>query len=496
MNCRKQVHSRFNAQSKKRVCDSPRPFTLWPTLPPAFTPSEPVFRLSFGGGITVRKSFMTALRSVFVQKLFPLCLLAILMGWPSRVALAEKLRGQGKVSVKESSSSCFLLRDGQPYRVKGICGSDQLELAAQLGANSLRTYSSENATAILNRARDVGMTVTLGVWLSHKAADYEHAPYTSKIRKEVGHLVALAKQHPAALAYSLGNETNSGADTPAAWGFIQELAETIHHLDPAHPVMTVLAGSKQDTLNRITKHVPALDLIGINAYGGIVNVARDLAASDFKKPYLVTEFGPLGPWEVAKTNWGAPLEPNSDQKAAFYQKAVSLIGSDVLRCLGAYVFLWGQKEERTPTWFGMFVENRPILGLKGESCPSVAVMSQAWTGKPPANAPPSIQTVLVDGTSPVNYSPAAGQKFTVEVAATDPDGDRLHFIWEVLEEAKQLGEGGSHEERPKSLPNAVKPLRAGSAEVTTPGPGAYRVYGYILDGKGHAACLNIPFLAR
>ncbi|NDG63749.1 MAG: NAD-dependent epimerase/dehydratase family protein [Planctomycetes bacterium] len=45
------------------------------------------------------------------------------------------------------------------------------------------------------------------------------------MRQEVRALVLAAKDHPSTLMYSLGNETNSGADTPEAWSFINELAE-------------------------------------------------------------------------------------------------------------------------------------------------------------------------------------------------------------------------------------------------------------------------------
>jgi len=410
---------------------------------------------------------------------------------------AEKLPAKAIVKIQKRGADFALLRDGVPFYVKGVCGIERLDLAASLGANSMRTYSSDNARAILDQAKANGLTVTLGVWLSHKADEYKNPAYRAKIRQEVRALVLAAKEHPATLMYSLGNETNSGADSPAAWAFINELADTIHKADPDHPVMTVLMGSKPDMLNNVAKHAPALDLLGINAYGSIFSVPKDIESSNFKGAYVISEFGPLGPWEVPKTSWGAPIELSSDKKALFYKKAADFILENRARCIGSYVFQWGQKQERTPTWFGMFLENRPALGLRGEACPTVEMMGSVWGAPPPKNQSPIFQGIKVNGAEGTkDWMVSPKTKFTVEMIVKDPDDDPLTYCWEVLAEATQLGEGGSKEERPQGIQNAVKAVSPGAAEVIAPQPGKYRIFGYALDGKGHAATMNLPFLVR
>ncbi len=410
---------------------------------------------------------------------------------------AEKPEGKAMVKIQKNGVDFTLLRNGVPFYVKGICGSQHLDLATRLGANSMRTYSSDNPRAILDQAKANGVTVTLGVWLAHKADEYKNPAYKAKMRQEVRALVLAAKEHPATLMYSLGNETNSGADTPEAWSFINELAETIHKIDPLHPVMSVLMGSKPEMLSNVAKHAPSLDLIGINAYGSIFSVQKDIEASNFKGAYLISEFGPLGPWEVPKTTWGAPIEMNSDQKALFYKKASDFILENRARCIGSYVFLWGQKQERTPTWFGMFVENRPALGLRGEACPTVEMMGDVWGAPAPKNQSPVFKGIKVNGAEGTKeWTGSSGTKFTVEMIIKDPDGDPLTYCWEVLAEASHLGEGGSKEERPKGVQNAVKAVSPGLAEVTAHLPGKYRVFGYALDGKGHVATMNLPFFVR
>ena len=62
---------------------------------------------------------------------------------------------------------------------------------------------------------------------------------------------------------------------------------------------------------------------------------------------------------------------------------------DTTLCLGSYVFLWGQKQERTPTWYGIFTES-------GEATESVDVMQYLWTGEWPDNRSPQIVSFLLE----------------------------------------------------------------------------------------------------
>jgi hypothetical protein len=262
--------------------------------------------------------------------------------------------------------------------------------------------------------------------------------------------------------------------------------------------MTVLAGSSVKTINNVAQYAPAIDILGINSYRGVVNAPKDTEASNFKGPYMITEWGPYGHWEVGKTSWGAPLEQNSDEKAKAYEASYKLLLDHSKRCIGSYVFLWGQKQERTPTWYGMFLEKNEKLGLNAETVASVDVMSSLWSGKPPANTAPSLTSVQINGAAPVeNLTVKPDEEFTVSVKAADANNDTLTYVWEVLPEATKLGSGGSFEPRPQGPEGAIaRTDPAGSATVKVAAPGNYRVFGYVLDGKGKAATFNIPFQVK
>ena len=78
--------------------------------------------------------------------------------------------------------------------------------------------------------------------------------------------------------------------------------------------------------------------------------------------------------------------------------------------------------------------------------------------------------------------------------ASDYNHNSLTYKWEVMEESTDLKTGGDYETRPHNLPGLVQNAENGEIVLKAPSkPGAYRLFTYIYDGKGHAAHVNIPF---
>jgi hypothetical protein len=212
----------------------------------------------------------------------------------------------------------------------------------------------------------------------------------------------------------------------------------------------------------------------------------------WKKPYVVTEWGPTGFWQVPKTPWKVPIEETSSMKANKYKERYEqTISKDKEMCLGSYVFLWRQHQERTHTWFGMFDKN----GLETEA---VDVMHYEWTGKWPANRSPRLDSLKIGKqTAYEAVSLKANQIFEATVWSKDPDKDRLEYKWEILAEGTNFPYGGGGEKRQPSIPNLI--LNQNSSKITFRAPnkeGSYRLFVYVYDGKNHFATANIPFLNK
>ena len=98
-------------------------------------------------------------------------------------------------------------------------------------------------------------------------------------------------------------------------------------MDPNHPAATALAGIGKRTVDEVKQRAPALDFITVQFYGDIVNLQKRLTDAQWDGPYMVTEWGATGHWEVRTTEWKAPIEETSSQKAkAFaerYEKAIA-----------------------------------------------------------------------------------------------------------------------------------------------------------------------------
>lgn len=277
-----------------------------------------------------------------------------------------------------------------------------------------------------------------------------------------------------------------GADTDALWRHVGDLAKLVKELDPLHPIMTVVAEVSAEKVARIMKFAPEVDILGVNSYGGLASMPDRLKSYGWSKPYIVTEFGPFGPWERPKTSWGAPYEQTSTEKASKYLRDYQLsIEGKAGWCLGSYAFLYGHKQETTPTWFGM-------LSPDGQRLGAIDAMSYAWTGKWPEQRAPQILRV----TSPVESKEVEpGSAIHARVVAQDPNGDPLRFVWSIRSEVTETGWAGEGEKSPASLATS-KSVDNRVRLVAPSEPGPYRVYVEVTDGTGRAALANFPFFVK
>jgi len=403
-----------------------------------------------------------------------------------------------KVEIRNTAGRFQLYVDQKPFYIKGAgieLGS--VEKLKQHGGNSFRTWSTDNGRdsgeQILDRALANSLYVSMGLDVDHERRGFDY-DNTNAVARQFATLIGQVerlKKHPALIIWVIGNELNFEKNLKV-WDAVNDLSKKIHEIDPNHPTTTTLAGFNKETVALVKARAPDLDFICFQMYCDIINLPRYLAEAAWDKPYIVSEWGATGHWECGKTAWGAPIENDSTTKADLYKmRFEKVIQPDQRLCLGSYVFFWGQKQERTPTWYGMFLKS-------GEETAAVDVMHHMWNGSWPANRSPRLEGIWLDGrTATQNVRLQPGQTYSARVKATDPDQDSLTYKWEIMEESTSRNVGGDRESKPPVVPGLIADPSRGEISLQAPSkPGAYRLFAYVFDGKGHAAHANIPFLLQ
>lgn len=395
---------------------------------------------------------------------------------------ASAVPAKGMVQLLQHETGWSLLRNGQPYRIKGAGGPGSLESLAVAGANSSRTWGvddTQETLARLDEAEKHGLTVSLGIWLEHERHGMDYTDYDKVVQQIDATLqhVRDLKHHPAILVWGIGNEMEGDGSNPAIWSHIEHLAQRVKAADPNHPVMTVIAEMGGKKIEAIHKLCPSVDIIGINSYGGARSLPERYKRLGGTKPYIVTEFGPTGTWEVPKNSIDAIAEPTSTAKAKSYRVAMEAFEKDSTHCLGSYAFLWGDKQEGTATWFGMLLPN-------GQRTAAADEMTHLWTGKFPTNRCPSVESMEIDG-APLRL---ANETIRIKLSASDPEGDNLNVRWVVTEEADSYATGGDKQKSPSEISDAVLTGDLSGAQIKLPEQsGVYRIYAYVDDGPNNGA---------
>ncbi|MBU2503057.1 hypothetical protein KJ682_17125 [bacterium] len=389
--------------------------------------------------------------------------------------------------VRTMDGGWQLLRGGEPYFIMGAGGDGPKDLLAASGANTFRTWGvGPDLGAQLDEAQELGLTVVVGHWLGHPrhGFDYGDVAMVAEQFERVRRDVLLYRDHPALLLWGIGNEMEGfgEGDDAAVWSHVQALAGMIKELDPHHPTMTVTADIGGWRVAGVHRLCPDIDIMGINSYGGLPSLPDRYRKMGGTKPIVITEFGPPGTWETAKTDFGAPIEPTSTEKAVVYREAFTAgcLEAGGL-CLGGFAFNWGWKMEATATWFGMFLPDGDKLG-------AVDVMTEVWSGRPPADLCPEIRSFGLVGPDVVQ----AGDTVQVELDVIDPEGAEVTVKWAVRGEAGEYLTGGDVQATPLELDGIITASSTRGATLVVPGGGIYRLYMTAHDGNGGAAAASVP----
>jgi hypothetical protein len=406
------------------------------------------------------------------------------------------------VEVRMLNGTFELLRDGEPYYINGAVfwsrpdGPYPMKYLKKCGANSIRT-GGRNIENALDEAENLDLTVTIGLPIAKEYVDgfdYNDQAAVARQHERIRQMVLKYKDHPALIIWGVGNEWSYGHKNEKVFDAVEAACKMIKEIDPYHPTMTAQGDNpwNKEFFQKLKEKCPSLDILGVNVYGGLLEVPAKLREFGWNKPYIFSEWGPTGHWQVEDTEWDASIEQTSTEKAEIYKKRYEEgIMGDVEMCLGSYVFFWAQKQEYTHTWFGMFLED-------GTRTETVNVMQYLWSGQWPENRAPRVDSITLEGKKAVeNVYLKPGTEHSIKVAVVDPEGDTLNYEWEILPEPKVFGYAGRGEKKPAPVEGLFKNDNTNKLVFTAPEKeDAYRAFVTIYDGNGNAGTANFPFYVR
>ena len=408
--------------------------------------------------------------------------------------------GPSKVEIRSVDGKYSFYVNNKKFDLKGAGGGGSLAELQKAGGNSLRTWSPANGQQLLDSAAKYNIMVAMGIGMGQELHGFNYndtAAVAAQYRRNI-RLIEQFKGHPNILCWVVGNELNLSPNrrvpvNPKVYDALKDIVDYIHKEDPNHPVTTTFAGVSRDHIRIALERCPDLDFISVQVYGGLSRMADMIKAAEIAKPFAITEYGPIGHWEMPRTEWGREIEEPSAVKASgIYDRIQKGIVSDPTGlCLGGYAFLWGQKQERTPTWYGIFLKT-------GEATAVVDELTRYWSGQYPANRAPKVDSLKLEGKNAVdNIYIKPGSACTAKVFASDPENNLLTYKWVIMKEVGQRSEGGAREIEPEGVPFTVLSDSNGVITFNAPSEeGDYRIFSYVYDGRNKVGTANVPFFVK
>ncbi len=278
-----------------------------------------------------------------------------------------------QTTIQKTENSWQLLVAGKPFDVKGVTFGYDKDIDNYdtyfkdlnfLGVNAIRTWATgDNMPQLLASAHKHNIKVMVGIWMRHGRPGMEDDDSFNYLKNKEGmedmynnaiRVVKQYKDHPAVLTWGIGNEVylNMATDEEkqAYSKLLERICSDIKRIDPNHPITSVEAWTFG--LEWWETYVPSIDIYGLNSYGaGVGILASELEKRGIDKPYIITEFGVTGEWDITAENYGVKQEPSDEEKYDAIAKGYHNWIANKPANLGVFVFHYADGNHFGSPWF-------------------------------------------------------------------------------------------------------------------------------------------------
>jgi len=425
-------------------------------------------------------------------------LLAVTLFFISCQDTGTQAAGNKKVEIKKEKGHYTLYKNGVPFLIKGAVGHTHISELAASGANTLLIWDTALIEKTLDEAQRYNISVIAGldVPTGELTSFYADPKQVDKLFDAYHRIVQRNRNHPALLAWGLGNELVMPLSSQSSHFYkaYNRFLKMIHTEDKDHPVTTTIINYQKQSLLNIKWKIKDLDFISINTYNRLKDMKKQLGRLSWfwDGPFMVSEWSPNGGWESETTVWQAPIENTSTKKAEqyleFYQKYMPV---DNGRFLGSLVFYWGNRQEYTHTWYSVFNEDGTPTEIK-ES------LKDCWTGTSTPHQSVKIKYMLIDSMGArdnILLSPGSKHIANLLLEPGQLQDSSLRYSWEIVKEDwLHWGRTWHYFKRPEAERNLLSDSTLQNAPFVCPTKqGPYRIFINVYNSKGFCATANTPF---
>lgn len=409
------------------------------------------------------------------------------------------------VYIRKTEKGYQLFRNGKPFKIKGASGDSRFKELADFGGNTIQLYDTINLQSNLDEALKYDIAVIVNIPIPSYNYTYTMSQDESRaLKHNIKTLVEKYKDHEALLMWNLGNEIYPHVlklrdlirfnflkvilEKKRYINNLNELIDIIHIEDKNHPVSTTTWIISIPKIISIKVFSPGIDLLAYNIFGNTKPIVAKFNQYHYLFgvfPYFISEFGSDGCWgsESKITSWSSPIEQTSAKKMEQVRKRYKIIEEIKYgACLGSLVFYWGNKHERTYTWFSLFKDNHKSEIIK--------VLKELWNNTNSSESSIGLEYMLLDKQGAAdNIVFSSNEIKSAELKFYGLQNDSNLIKWEIYPEAW-------NDKNYPSIPleNLFIKSDKNKVEFITPSKeGPYRIFAYVYDKNGYFATTNTPF---